>query len=321
MHTKNVAIIGAGTMGHGIAQVFAAAGNDVILTDSNPDILHTAKARIETNLERLAQYGVGQKDQIAPTLDRVALRDSVSLAVHRADLVIECVVEDLKIKETVLAAIEAHCPSQAWITSNSSSYRVSEMASALNRPGRFAGTHFWNPPYLIPLVEVVEGKDTTHATVTALREVLHAVGKYPVHVQKDIAGFVGNRLQHALRREAIALLDSGVASAEDIDACVRLGFGLRLPVVGPLAIADLGGLDLSLSIQEYLLPHLDRSTKPTATLRRLAGEGNLGAKSGRGFFEWNERDHQAVIELRDSWIINALELIQRLKKNSDSSTT
>ncbi len=206
-------------------------------------------------------------------------------------------------------------------SSNSSSYRVSELASALNRPGRFVGTHFWNPPYLIPLLEVVEGKDTTPATVTALREVLHAVGKYPVHVQKDIAGFVGNRLQHALRREAIALLDSGVASAEDNDACARLGFVLRLPVVGPLAIADLRGLDLSLSIQEYLLPHLDRSTKPTATLRRLAGEGNLGAKSGRGFFEWNDRDHQAVIELRDSWIINALELIQKLKKNPDSSTT
>lgn len=303
---KRIAIIGAGTMGHGIAQVFALAKWRVSLTDRDPDVLQRAIKRIQTNLDVCVQYGFVKPDDVSTVPVHITLVSSIEEAVAEADLVIEAVYEDLALKREVLGEIEQHSRLDAVITSNSSSFRVGDMVVALTRPARFLGTHFWNPPHIVPLVEVIQGAQTSAETVETVVHILKSVGKYPARVKQDVAGFVGNRLQHALRREAIALVAAGVASPEDVDLIARLGFGLRLPVVGPLETVDLAGLDLTLAIQSYLLPELDRSTEPASYLRDKVARGELGVKTGQGFFEWSTERTRAAIERRDTALFEML---------------
>lgn len=303
MDPKNIAIIGAGTMGHGIAQTFALAGYVVTLTDNNAEILQKAMSRIRDNLQTFVAHGFTTQDEVEAVPSRITLVADIDRAVVKADFIIEAVFEDMAVKHKVLPEIEANCPAHAIIASNSSSFRVGDMAVVLKRPEQFLGNHWWNPPYLVPLVEVICGKQTSPETVEFACTLLKAVGKYPALVRKDVAGFVGNRLQHALRREAIALVAQGVATPEDIDLIARLGFGLRLSLVGPLETVDLGGLDLTISIQNYLLADLDRSTEPSQFMRDKVANGELGAKVGKGFFEWPPGRQAEVIRNRDEAIL------------------
>lgn len=303
MDPKNIAIIGAGTMGHGIAQTFALAGYTVTLTDNNAEILQKAMSRIRDNLLTFVAYGFTTQDEVEAVPSRITLVPDIDMAVIKADFIIEAVFEDMAIKRKVLPQIEVNCPAHAIIASNSSSFRVGDMAVVLKRPEQFLGNHWWNPPYLVPLVEVICGQQTSPETIEFTCTLLKAVGKYPALVRKDVAGFVGNRLQHALRREAIALVAQGVATPEDIDLIARLGFGLRLPLVGPLETVDLGGLDLTLSIQNYLLADLDRSTEPSPFMRDKVANGEVGAKAGKGFFEWPPGRQAEVIRKRDQAIL------------------
>jgi 3-hydroxybutyryl-CoA dehydrogenase len=309
MSESITAVIGAGTMGHGIAQIFALAGHSVRLFDQHPGVLASARERIGANLELLIERGLLGASEAEQALSLVTFRDTAEAAVEGVGLVIEAVYEDLALKHKVLAQIEAACPREAIIASNTSNYRVGQLAPALQHAERFLVTHFFSPPYIVPLVEVVPGQSTSEATVCRVTALLRAAGKRPALVRRDVAGFVGNRLQHALRREAIALVDQGVASAEDIDLIARLSFGLRLPVTGPLETADLGGLDLSLAIQSSLLPELDRSSEPTETLRRKVERGELGAKAGRGFFAWTDESHARRVRRRDSALLDLLALV------------
>lgn len=311
--SQTIAIIGAGTMGHGIVQVFALAGWRVHLTDNNQSTLETAIARVEANLKTSVEYGFVAPDEAAQAPARITLTPTVETAVANADLIIEAVFEDLALKRELLPRVETAAPSHALITSNTSSFRVGSMADTLRRPDRFLVTHFWNPPHIVPLVEVVRGEMTADATVTAVMTILRSVGKQPALVKKDVSGFVGNRLQHALRREAIAIVDQGIASAEDVDLIARQSFGLRLPVVGPLETVDLAGLDLSLAIQTNLLPDLDRSTAPTQLLRDKVARGELGAKTGQGFFAWTPEKLQAAIRRRDAALMT---MLKWLRENS-----
>jgi 3-hydroxybutyryl-CoA dehydrogenase len=186
------------------------------------------------------------------------------------------------------------------------------MIGALKLPERFLVTHFWNPPYLIPVVEVMPGETTSPQVVQTTISLLDAVGRNPVLINKDVPGFVGNRLQHALRREAISIVAQGIASPEDVDLIAKASFGLRLPVVGPLETVDLGGLDLTEAIQTYLLPDLDRSTGPLPLIRDKVARGDLGAKSGKGFYDWSPGQHEELIRRRDEILI---ELVILLKKS------
>jgi 3-hydroxybutyryl-CoA dehydrogenase len=310
MESKSIAIIGAGTMGHGIAQVFALAGHRVTLNDNNRENLDSAHSRIKRNLQLCVEHGIVDLEQAESVPSRISLEPDLAQAVGPADFIVEAVLEDLALKQSLLPEVESYCQPDTIITSNSSSFRVGDMAEALQRPRQFLGTHYWNPPHLIPLVEVIIGEQTSTEVVETTVNLLKDVGKNPAMVRKDVPGFVGNRLQHALRREAIAIVDAGIASPEDVDMIVRLGFGLRLPITGPMETADLGGLDLTLSIQNYLLPYLDRSTEPKPILRRKVNEGELGAKAGQGFFEWPADRHAEVIERRDQGI---LELVKWLR--------
>ena len=309
MKLNTIAVIGAGTMGHGIAQTFAQAGYAVTLTDSNTEILKRALPRIQDNLRTFVEHGLATQDEAEVVPSRITTVPDIISAVTNADFIVEAVFEDMAIKHEVLPQIEANCPSHAIIASNSSSFRVGDMAVVLKRPEQFLGNHWWNPPHLIPLVEVICGEQTSPEMIEATRTLLKGVGKYPALVRKDVAGFVGNRLQHALRREAIALVAEGVAMPEDIDLIARLSFGLRLPIVGPLETVDLGGLDLTLAIQSYLLADLDRSSEPSQFVRDKVAQGKLGAKAGQGFFEWPEGRQATVIRKRDQAI---LELVKWL---------
>ena len=307
---NNIAVIGAGMMGHALAQVFALAGLQVALTDSDAQVLGTAMQRIQANLEICLKHGPVDKDRAATVPERITLASNLADATSEADFIIEAVFEDLGVKQDVLGQLEEHCPDHAVITSTTSGFRVRDLAVTLRYPERFLVTHFWDPPYIIPVVEVVPGDRTSAEAVETTMRLLEAVDIHPALVKKDVPGFVGNRLQHALRREAIAIVAQGIASAEDVDLIARLSFGLRLPVVGLLETIDLGGLDLTMAIHTYLLSELDRSTEPQQLIRDKVARGELGAKAGKGFYDWPPGRAAMFIRRRDEAL---LELVQWLR--------
>jgi 3-hydroxybutyryl-CoA dehydrogenase len=278
MAAERVAIVGAGLMGHGLAQVFAHAGHDVAITDADPGRLASARERIAGNLSELGLDPAGA--------ERVVTHASLPAAVAGADVVIEAVSENLELKQEVFAQLEAHCGADALLATNTSVIPVASIGARLTSAGRMLGTHWWNPPYLIDLVEVVQAPRTAQESVTRMMDLLTRVGKEPVHVRRDVPGFVGNRLQHALWREAFAIVAAGICDAATVDAVVRSGFGKRLAVMGPMENADLIGLDLTLAIHEQVLPDLDRTPGPSPHLRELVRRGDLGMKTGRGYQSW-----------------------------------
>ena len=310
MEINTIAVIGAGTMGHGIAQVFALAGKQVALSDSDPVVLGKAIPRIKTNLETCIKFGDINKNKAASVPERITLTPDLAEAASQADYIVEAVVEDLEVKRSLLRQLEEHCPDNTIITSTTSSYCVRDMAVTLNHPERFLVTHFWNPPYIIPAVEVMPGDFTSFEAVESTITLLESVGKYPALVKKDVPGFVGNRLQHALRREAISIVAQGIASPEDVDLIAKLSFGLRLPVVGPLETVDLGGLDLTQAIQTYLLPELDQSIEPSQLIEEKVDRKELGVKTGKGFFDWSPGQAEEVIRRRDETLLGLIKLLK-----------
>ncbi|TKJ30762.1 MAG: 3-hydroxybutyryl-CoA dehydrogenase [Chloroflexi bacterium B3_Chlor] len=307
---NNVAVIGAGTMGHALAQVFALAGLQVALTDDDAEVLGTAIQRIQANLETCVKHSSVDKDRAASVPSRITLPSNLADAVSEADFIVEAVYEDLDVKHEVLRQLEEHCPAHAVITSTTSGYRVRDMAVALSHPQRFLVTHYWDPPYIIPVVEVVPGEHTSAEALETTMTLLEAVGIYPALVKKDVPGFVGNRLQHALRREAIAIVEQGIASPEDVDLITRLSFGLRLPIVGLLETIDIGGLDLTLAIHTYLLRELDRSTEPQQLIQDKVARGESGAKAGKGFYDWPRGRAEKVIRRRDETLLEMVEWLR-----------
>jgi len=287
---EHVAIVGAGMMGHGLAQIFAVKGYAVSLTDINAELLSEAIGRIRSNLTLMAKNGIGTMEAIEPAMARVRTTADFKEAVSKAQFVVEAVLENLALKQKVFQDLDVACPRETILATNTSVMSISEIAEKAKNRGRIVGTHFWNPPYLIPLVEVVRGRDTTDKVMDATFDLLKEVGKHPVRVNKDVPGFVGNRLQHALWREAISIVEKGVADAATVDECVKFGFGLRLPVLGPMENADMVGTDLTLAIHDYILKHLESSPAPSPLLKKKVEEGDLGFKTGRGFQSWTPEE-------------------------------
>lgn len=276
-----IAVVGAGLMGHGIAQVFALAGHDVTIYDSVKATLDTAKDRIRANLKDLGD------DERAT--DRVTPMGDLSQAVRDADYVVEAVLEDLPLKQKLFGEIEMHVRADTILASNTSVIPITRMMENLKHRERALGTHWWNPPYLVPLVEVIETEWTAAGAVDFTMKLHAQAGKTPAHVKKDVPGFIGNRLQHALWREAIALVEHGICDAETVDSVVKAAFGRRLAVLGPLENADMVGTDLTLAIHKTVLPDIDSSRGPSPYLENLVAEGKLGFKSGEGFRRWTSR--------------------------------
>ena len=283
---ERIAIVGAGLMGHGIAQVFALAGHEVALTDAAPAARASALARIRANLRDL--------DLDAAAADRVTIHDEIAGAVADADVVIEAAVENLDVKRDLFRAIEAGAPTGAILASNTSVIPITEIMRDVVDGTRVLGTHWWNPPFLVPLVEVIGTARTSAETIERTMALHRSIGKTPVHVRKDVPGFVGNRLQHALWREAVALVEQGICDARTVDTVVKASFGRRLAVLGPLENADLVGTDLTLAIHETVLPAIDDRPAPSPLLRDLVASGRLGMKSGEGFRTWTA-DEQAEL--------------------------
>ena len=288
---KHIAVIGAGLMGHGIAQIFANKGYSVSLLDVKSEILERAVQNIRNNLTLLAQKGIGIIEDIEPTIERMRVTQHLEEALSDAQFVIEAVYEDLDLKQTLFREMDGICSQDTILTTNTSAIRIAEIAQKARGKERIVGTHFWNPPYLIPLVEIIRGKDTSNKTIGVTFELLKQVGKHPVLVNKDVPGFVGNRLQHALWREAISIVERGIADSATVDEVVKEGFGMRLAVLGPLENADMVGLDLTLHIHNYILKHIESSTEPSDLLKKKVEEGKLGFKKGEGFYDhWRLED-------------------------------
>jgi 3-hydroxybutyryl-CoA dehydrogenase len=297
-----IAVIGAGLMGHGIAQVFALAGHEVTVTDTVQASLDSVIARISRNFADLGE----DPSALARVRPLAALAD----AVRDADYVVEAVVEDLGAKQRLFADIERHVRADTVLASNTSVIPITRIMEGLRVRARALGTHWWNPPFLVPLVEVIGTQWTSPDVIDRTMALHRDARKLPVHVKKDVPGFVGNRLQHALWREAIALVERGICDAETVDAVVKASFGRRLAVLGPLENADLVGTDLTLAIHRTVLPDLERRPGPSPYLEGLVATGRLGFKSGEGFRKWSA---EAQSGLRDK-------VLQHLKQTAASET-
>jgi 3-hydroxybutyryl-CoA dehydrogenase len=295
-----IAVVGAGLMGHGIAQVFALAGHDVIITDAFAQSLTTVKARIAANLRDLGD------DENA--VSRVTPCADLGEAVRDADYVVEAVLEDLPLKQKLFADIERHVRADTILASNTSVIPITSIMQGLRGRERALGTHWWNPPFLVPLVEVIETQWTSPEAVAWTMDLHRDAGKKPAHVKKDVPGFIGNRLQHALWREAISLVENGICDAATVDAVIKASFGRRLAVLGPLENADLVGTDLTLAIHNTVLPAIDSRPAASPYLEKLVADGKLGFKSGEGFRKWSA-DEQAALRAR---------VLHHLKASRDS---
>ncbi len=281
-----IGVVGGGLMGHGIAYLLAAAGHQVAVFEPAADIRASLAARLRAIVDLL--------DDDPALLKRIEVFDSLAPAMLGAAFVFEAAPEKLSLKQRIFAELESAVAPEAILASNSSAIPSTEIGRHLKHRQRVIGTHFWNPPHLVPLVEVIQNEKTSDDVVRRTIELLRHAGKTPVHVRRDVPGFVGNRLQHAMKREAIALIAAGVCDAETVDIVVREGFGARTAVLGPMEQADLVGLDLNLDIAEVLYEHLDRTPGPHQFLRDKVKAGKLGMKTGEGLRKWTPEAADAV---------------------------
>ena len=292
MKNQQIAVLGAGLMGHGIALTLARAGQYVAITDPVPEARAAVAGRIAASLKLMGVDEAG----VAKALKRIEVFDSVAGAVREAAFVFEAAPEKMALKQALFAEVEAHAPEGAILASNTSVMPITEIMGGLRLKGRALGTHWWNPPHLIPLVEVIRTQWTGEAAMSSTMALLADAGKTPVRVEKDVPGFIGNRLQHALWREAISLVERGICDAEAVDTVIKASFGRRLAVLGPLENADLVGTDLTLDIHNTVLADLEARPGPSPLLQAMVAGGRLGMKSGEGFRRWSPEEAQAVRE-------------------------
>lgn len=285
---KNIqtAVVGAGLMGHGIALTLARAGQYVRITDPFEEARASVAARISESLKALGEPA----DNIPRILRKIEVSNTTATAVKNAEFVFEAAPEKLDLKRKIFAEIEEHAPETSILASNTSVMPITKIMAGLRIKSRALGTHWWNPPHLIPLVEVVSTEWTDDAVADEMMALLDDAGKTPVRVKKDVPGFIGNRLQHALWREAISLVENDICDAESVDTVVKSSFGRRLAVLGPLENADLVGTDLTLDIHENVLFDLESRQAPSPYLAKLVEDGRLGMKSGKGFRDWTESE-------------------------------
>ena len=283
-----IGVVGGGLMGHGIAYLLAAGGHRVATYEPSAEVRDSLPQRLRSIVDLLGSD--------AAILDRITTHERLADAVGAASVVFEAAPEKLELKQRIFIELETLTAPDTILASNSSAIPSTEIGRSLKHRERVVGTHFWNPPHLVPLVEVIQTEWTSDDVVRRTIDLLAAAGRQPVHVRRDIPGFIGNRLQHALKREAIALVAAGVCDAETIDTVVKSGFGARMAVLGPMEQSDLVGLDLTLDISNVLVADLDRSSGPHPFLQEKVKAGKLGMKSGEGFRHWTPEQANEVRE-------------------------
>jgi len=308
---RRAAIIGAGTMGLGVAECWVAAGVAVTLIDATPEQTGLARARLAARVQKHAEAGL-----VDPALSaRIAgmpVADDIASAVHEADLVFEAVFERIEVKRGVFEVIEAAAPTTALIASNTSSLPIDDLAARLRRPQRFFGMHWFNPPEWTPGVELIPAQVTDPQAVAQARDFLQAIGKRPIVVGSG-PGFVANRIQMALFREALACVEEGLASPEAVDEVVRSCFGFRLPFFGPFQIADMAGLDVYRDVFGILERGLGERFHVPASLEARVDQGHYGTKTGTGFFHYTAAEREQLLIARDRYYAALSDLLAQLR--------
>jgi 3-hydroxyacyl-CoA dehydrogenase len=307
---ERVTVVGAGRMGHGIGLVYALAGHDVVLFDADADVLDAAPGRVDAALETMVAAGYVDRETADTALSRLRTESDLSRAVTDADFVTEAVVEDLDVKQSVFADLDAHASEDALLATNTSGLAIADITRDVADASRVLGTHWFNPPHIVPLVEVVKGPGTADVAAERVRRLLDDAGKTPVTLEREVPGFVGNRIQAAMTYEAYSLLARGVASAEDIDRAVKAGFGFRLPVMGIFEKVDQSGLDVHHEVEKSLMPDLDRGTDPNPVIAELLDRGETGWESGKGVYDWTTVDRAATTRERDAALLSLLSVYE-----------
>lgn len=305
---KKIGIAGAGTMGSGIAQIFARKGYKVIVTDIKEEFLENSKKLVLIFNSSLIEEGLMIESEaknilknINYSLDKEAFLD--------CDVIIEAIIEKMDIKQEFWREVEEIVKTDAIFATNTSGLSITEISKKLKNKGRFIGMHFWNPPHIIPLVELIRGEGTKDETVNILLELVKRIDKQPVIVQKDAPGFIGNRIQFAVFREALNIIEEGIATVEDVDRAMKYGPGFRYPIIGPLETADLGGLDTFYYISSYLFNNLSHVKEPQEILKNLMENNQLGVKSKKGFYDYTEGKDEEAIKRRDKMFFKMLKHI------------
>lgn len=316
---RNVAVIGAGMMGSGIAQTFAQAGYAVWLHARHEDTLRAARDRIARNQEAMVQAGLLSGEVARDALARIHATTRLEEATHGCHFVSESVPEDLDLKREVFAALDRHAPPGVVLSTDTSGLPISAIAPATTRPELVVGFHWMNPPHLMPTVEVIRGARTMDAAMDLTCELARRIGRVPIRVEKDAPGFLWNRLQLALIREALHVVEQGIASPEAVDLAVTAGLGLRWAAVGPLRLMDLGGLTTFHSVAGYLYRDLSKASEPQHTLAAKVAAGETGARAGRGFYDYPAGSAEAAIAARDARLFELLKLL-RLPQFRDKDT-
>ena len=308
---RSVAVIGAGTMGLGIAEYFALAGIKVILLDANPNMSRLALDKLALRVKSHVEAGLLDAAAWESVAD-VRIAEDIAGAVADVDLVVEAVPERIEIKRDVLAACDAHAPAHTIIASNTSSFPIDELAAFVASKARFLGMHWFNPPEWTPGVEVIPSAHTDPAIIERTRAFLLAIGKRPATVNSG-PGFVANRIQFALFREAVACVAEGLATPQEVDEVVRSSFGFRLPFYGPFQIADMAGLDVYASIYDVLAQCLGAGWQAPDMLREIVAEGRLGSKTLTGFYDYDEKQRDEMLLQRDRRYAALNELLNQMR--------
>jgi 3-hydroxybutyryl-CoA dehydrogenase len=308
---KRVLVVGAGTMGHSLAMVFAQGGYEVDLVDVNRELLTKALSLIRSNLETLSKMKMITSYSIPKTLKRIHPSTSLDVAA-KADFVIEAISENPRAKRKLLQSLDQICPPRTILASNTSYLNIFALAKT-KRPQKVLITHWWAPPHLIPLVDVVKGPRTSKETVETIRVLLVKLGKTPVVMKKFVPGYIVNRLQRAMAREIFHLLDHGYATARDIDTAMKNSLGIRIPVVGVVQRYDFTGLDLVSNFEKNPSIHLVSKDVRPKTLTHLVKKGHLGVKSGKGFYDYSSKRMSDVLRERDIKLIETLKFFQQKK--------
>jgi len=310
---SHVAMIGSGTMGAGMSWWFAQSGYNVSLYDVSPQQLERACARLDTIQKLFVEEGLTPDEGARAARKRITTVTRLEESLDGAQYVLEAVPERLPLKQKLFVEFEGCLPDDAILATNTSGLRITDIAAVCKHPERVAGMHWANPAEIVPLVEVIRGERTSDNTVDVIYRVTEKLGKVPVVVNKDIPGFVSNRLQYAVFREALHLVETGVVSAQDVDRTLKFGVGFRYPWLGPLETADLGGLDVFHDISQYLFKELSNRTASPAFFDEIVREGKLGIKTGRGFYDYQGVSRGEVLRKRDLYFIRQLKLIRQVK--------
>lgn len=307
---ESILIIGSGTMGCGIAACSALAGNKTVLFDAQDTALNNAYERVKENINELCTQGLCSEKQMRDALALVTVNADMEDACSTAKTVIEAVYENLELKQNMFKKLDELLPEEVLLLSNTSGLRITDIAAKTRHPERTFTTHFWLPANLIPLVEVVIGDHSSPELAVKVSDMLKTWGKSPVIVKKDLPGQLANRILQAVIREAVNIVEIGLASAEDVDTAIKMGMALRFPVWGPLEHVDAVGLDICSSVQNTVLPEITARQEASDMFRDLMSKGNMGYKTGKGFYDWSQKDMKQLMKRRNDFIVHSLKKIR-----------